>query len=253
MWLAENDAIDALRYHSAASYVGAGYVFGISDNIYRDGTLITGDTGYSSEENNRYLKENNINAYIPDNQFRSRDPKLKGQKEKHGKRHQDRPKTNHKFLQPDQFEFNKKKKTCICPTGEAMWLKNESKDKNGNLKIYFEGKLTSCRNCHIKTQCMRNPTSADSRDGHGRQVSFILKKGGSNTPATDWMKKRIDSDYGKMIYSHRMSTVEPVFANIGTNKRLSKFSLRGKAKVQGQWQLYCMVHNIEKLMITGSW
>nr|WP_205739011.1 transposase [Halomonas alkaliphila] len=34
-----------------------------------------------------------------------------------------------------------------------------------------------------------------------------------------------------------MSVVEPVFGNIGTTKRLNLFSLRGKKKVQGQWQL----------------
>jgi len=66
------------------------------------------------------------------------------------------------------------------------------------------------------------------------------------------MKRRVDSDLGKQICSHRMSTVEPVFGNIGTNKGLWRFSLRGKKKVQGQWRLYCMVHNIEKLMNYGK-
>lgn len=66
------------------------------------------------------------------------------------------------------------------------------------------------------------------------------------------MKKRVDSIEGKTIYGHRMSVVEPVFGNIGTNKRLNRFSLRGKSKVQGQWQMFCLVHNIEKLMRYGS-
>ena len=66
------------------------------------------------------------------------------------------------------------------------------------------------------------------------------------------MKKRVNSPTGKLIYNHRMSVVEPVFGNIGTNKRLKRFSLRGKQKVQGQWQLYCMVHNIEKLAHYGK-
>lgn len=44
-----------------------------------------------------------------------------------------------------------------------------------------------------------------------------------------------------------MPVVEPVFGNIGSNKGLNRFSLRGKKKVQGQWQMYCLVHNIEKL------
>ncbi|MGH1469543.1 MAG: transposase, partial [Cellvibrionaceae bacterium] len=35
-------------------------------------------------------------------------------------------------------------------------------------------------------------------------------------------------------------------------KRLNRFSLRGKTKVDTQWKLYCMVHNIEKLTNYGS-
>ena len=130
-----------------------------------------------------------------------------------------------------------------------MWLKNEIIEQNGRHKLFFEGKLTDCRHCPIKHQCMRNPDSANTREGHGRQVSITYTHGRT---ATDWMKRRVDSRYGKVIYGHRMSTVEPVFANIGTNKGLNRFSLRGKSKVQGQWRLYCVVHNIEKLMNYGA-
>ena len=49
-----------------------------------------------------------------------------------------------------------------------------------------------------------------------------------------------------------MSTVEPVFGNIGTNKKLNRFSLRGKEKVQSQWQLFCLIHNLEKLHHYGN-
>ena len=96
---------------------------------------------------------------------------------------------------------------------------------------------------------MRNPESARDRKGHGRQVSFTVNKGSS---ATEWMKKRIDSQFGKQVYGHRMSVVEPVFGNIGTNKGLNRFSLRGKTKVQGQWLLFSLIHNIEKLMNYGK-
>jgi hypothetical protein len=96
---------------------------------------------------------------------------------------------------------------------------------------------------------MQKPEQADHRKGHGRQVSFIVR---SRPTFTDWMKQRVDSDKGKQIYSHRMSTVEPVFANITACKGLKRFSLRGRVKVQGQWQLFCLVHNIEKLMRYGE-
>ena len=91
----------------------------------------------------------------------------------------------------------------------------------------------------------------NSKRGGGRQVSFILEKR-REPNYTDSMKHRINSEKGKTIYSHRMSVVEPVFGNIGTNKGLIRFSLRGKKKVQGQWQLFCMVHNIEKLNNYGE-
>ena len=222
---------------------------GISEDVYADGIVVTADTGYSNEANNAYLKDAGINAYIPDRQFRSRDAKFKHQKTKHGKRHQDKVKGIQPVIPASEFTFDPRKKTCICPAGNAMWLKSETTHGTGRSKLAFEGKLTDCRRCTKKHECMRNPASADTREGHGRQVSFTVSTGRS---ATEWMMRRVDSAIGKHYYSHRMSVVEPVFANIGTNKRLNRFTLRSKEKVQGQWRLYCLVHNIEKLMRYGA-
>ena len=228
---------------------------GISRNIYATGTVLTADTGFANEANMQYLHDQKINAYVPDNQFRSRDPKFADQKTKYGKRHQNEKRLPQGFA-PSEFVLNQSTKTCVCPAGEAMWLKSERIDIQGNLKLFFEGRLSKCRDCALKTKCMRNPESADTRKGHGRQVSFILEKGASNRVGnvsyTDWMKERVDSQKGKEIYSHRMSVVEPVFGNITVNKGLNRFGLRGLKKVQGQWQLYCMIHNIEKLMNYGK-
>ncbi|QIL90509.1 IS1182 family transposase [Microbulbifer sp. SH-1] len=222
---------------------------GISEGILDNQVVITADTGFSSDSNNEFLKDQGINAYIPDNQFRSRDKAFAKQKEKHGKRHQDTVKGIKQVLPASEFKLNKRHKTCVCPAGNEMLLYREQYVSGGKYKLHFEGRLTDCRNCPLKNQCMRNPSSADTREGHGRQVSFTWTNGKT---ATDWMKNRIDSLEGKTIYSHRMSVVEPVFGNIGTNKGLSRFSLRGKRKVQGQWQMFCLVHNIEKLMKYGA-
>jgi hypothetical protein len=59
------------------------------------------------------------------------------------------------------------------------------------------------------------------------------------------------SPRGRGLYSRRIATVEPVFANLRHNKRLNRFTLRGQAKVSTQWQLFCLVHNIEKLARSG--
>jgi len=148
------------------------------------------------------------------------------------------------------FQFDPVELSCICPAGKNLSYRSTRTDRQGNDKVFFEGKLLQCRPCPRKAECMRNPDAANHRKGKGRQVSFIVTK--NKLPNyTDWMKHRVDSPEGKFIYSHRMSVVEPVFANIGSNKKLGHFSLRGKTKVQSQWRLYCMVHNIEKIVNYG--
>ena len=86
-----------------------------------------------------------------------------------------------------------------------------------------------------------------------RQVVFftgVVHKAESHTQR---MKNKIDSEEGRRRYGQRFATVEPVFANIRHNKRLNRFTLRGRQKVDTQWKLYCMVHNIEKLANYGHW
>ena len=48
-----------------------------------------------------------------------------------------------------------------------------------------------------------------------------------------------------------MCHARAVFANVRDNKRLDRITLRGRAKVNGQWQLFCLVHHIEKLAHAG--
>ena len=64
---------------------------------------------------------------------------------------------------------------------------------------------------------------------------------------TTRMKRRIDTPEGRAQYGQRFGTVEPVFGNLCYNKGLTRFTLRGRAKVDAQWKLFCLVHNIEKL------
>ena len=68
---------------------------------------------------------------------------------------------------------------------------------------------------------------------------------------TKQMIEKIDTEQGRKVYAQRMAIVEPIFSNIRVQKRLDRFTLRGKAKVNIQWLLYSMVHNIEKISNYG--
>jgi transposase len=225
----------------------------ISDDIYASNVVVTADTGFANEANMKYLHENNINAYIPDNQFRSRDPKFADQKKKYGKRHQNNKKTHLiKQFSPNEFDVDLVNKTCRCPMGKSLVLSEEKVNREGHDTLSFRGQLKDCRECEQVSNCMKNPKSLSKTKSHTRRVSFIIKKAIRKPNHTDWMKERVDSKEGKLYYSHRMSVVEPVFGNIGTNKGLNRFSLRGKEKVNGQWKLFCLIQNIEKLKNYGE-
>ena len=65
------------------------------------------------------------------------------------------------------------------------------------------------------------------------------------------MKRKLDTPLGRELYSRRMGTVGPVFGNL-QNKGMRRFTLRSRRKVDVQWQLFTMVHNIEKIAGGGE-
>ena len=69
---------------------------------------------------------------------------------------------------------------------------------------------------------------------------------------TDEMRNKIDTPEGRHMYSKRLGIVEPVFGNIRACKKMDRFTLRGRVKVGIQWKLYCLVHNIEKILNYGK-
>jgi len=52
----------------------------IRQKLFNKNTLVNADTGFANEANMQHLHEYRINAYVPDNQFRSKDPKFQDQK-----------------------------------------------------------------------------------------------------------------------------------------------------------------------------
>jgi len=84
-----------------------------------------------------------------------------------------------------------------------------------------------------------------------RQLTVIKGREGQKKPAkgsgaAERMRWKFDTALGRELYSRRMGTVEPVFGNL-QNKGMRRFTLRGRKKVDAQWQLFTMVHNIEKI------
>ena len=96
----------------------------LGENIF-DRTVLTEDTGFSSEANMQYIFVEKINAVIPDPLFRVRDPvfadseQYSAHKAKRKKTRKDKTKTN-AAIPSFEFTVNLETNTCICPTGKEL-------------------------------------------------------------------------------------------------------------------------------------
>jgi transposase len=61
------------------------------------------------------------------------------------------------------------------------------------------------------------------------------------------MKRKLQTQVGRRIYAMRKAIVEPVFGQIKQVRGFRQFLLRGLEKVQREWALVCLTHNILKL------
>jgi hypothetical protein len=137
--------------------------------------------------------------------------------------------------------------TFMCPAGNALYQNGMNCIHNGLIAVKFQGALRDCVPCTRRDRFLRMPAKTQTR-----QVCFF--RGRADPTAlrpSDRMKQALDSARGRELYGGRFATVEPVFGNLHHNKRLNRFTLRGRKKVDGQSKLYCLGHNIEKLAHHG--
>jgi transposase len=218
-------------------------------NVMAPDTLITADAGYHSEANLKELATMEVEALIADNSMRSRDERFaeqdkykalpdpihdKGSKPKKAARYR-----------PKDFDYDPQAGTCICPAGKQLYGNGSDCTINGYVAVKFQGAQCDCVPCTQRDRCLLKPDKTKVR-----QVSFLQGKR-AGVSHTDKMKARIDSPEGRIQYGERFATVEPVFGNVRYNKGLDRFTLRGRSKVDAQWKLFCLVHNIEKLAHHG--
>ena len=201
---------------------------------YFEGKIVTADSSYHSVTNINKCNEEKLDAYIPDNKFRNRDKRF-------ATRVNYRPRSK-KFTFAD-FHYDNDKDEYICPNGKRLKpLVKDGRHKGKRLKRYVSNQA-DCRRCDLRVKCLRY------KDAKCRHLSYYADACGQNISQA--MVEKIETSKGRKIYPQRIAIVEPVFANIRVHKAMNRFTLRGKIKVNIQWLLYCMVHNIEKVANYG--
>jgi transposase len=212
-----------------------------------EGKQVSADTSYYSVENLKACEKEKVDAYVPDQQFRKRDIRFKDadrHRRSTDKRHQ-KYKSKKRFFDVNDFKMNEETGKLICPAGNELNVRCRNfKDRHGYKFVAYMAPKKACRDCKLRSKCLRNPKTEQ------RQVHIQYERRAASI--TDKMREKIDTPQGRKIYEKRIGIVEPVFGNIRSCKRMDRFTLRGKTKVKIQWKLYCLVHNIEKILNYGE-
>lgn len=217
---------------------------------YLQDKQLSADSNYHNKENLNTCKDEDIDAYIPDPQFRKRDVRFAEQERFKDGINPRKPTKNSKrntFIK-DDFTWDAKKQCYICKNGKVLKRKARAQRMRNVIYDMYRAKQSDCSICPLRLKCLSTPQTqsryllipVDRPPGEKRKASLVQQ-----------MKAKIDTPEARKIYSKRLAIVEPVFANIRAHKRLYRFTLRTKTKVNVQWMLYALVHNIEKILNYG--
>jgi hypothetical protein len=177
--------------------------------------ILSTDSGYSSADNLEKLESREIDAYIPDDQYQS--------------------KTRRKKVPPfnkDNFIYDESRDVFICPEGQQ--LKFVCPQRRNHKDTYLIYQCSECIECQYFGQCT---SSKKGRTIHRRALDEKIKQ----------MRLKLDSESGKAIYAKRKVIIEPVFGQIKAAMGFTGFMLRGLKKVNSEFKLVAIAHNLRKI------
>lgn len=183
---------------------------------------IVADSGYGSEENYKFLENNELENYVKYNTF-----------------HKEQKKAFRKeMFNVENFIYDELADKYICPAGNELVYNETRKYKTDNgyetTRKYY--KCYDCESCQYREECTK------SKYGRTVQVNHELKR--LKAKATE----NLNSDKGRELRSMRGTEVESVFGRLKNNWGFRRFLLRGLEKIKIEWGLLCIANNMAKMM-----
>lgn len=193
--------------------------FGKSYN--KQSQTIVADAGYGSEQNYEWMEDKHIEAYVKYNYFH---------------KEQKRAWKKNPFAVQNMF-YNKDKDFFICPMGQKLSNIGEKKNKSdlGYISTVTRYQAHSCQGCPLKGLCNK---------AKGNRIIEI------NYKLNEYKRKareRLTSELGIHHRGKRCIEPEAVFAQIKHNSQFNRFRLRGLKKVNIEFTLVAIAHNLRKL------
>lgn len=186
--------------------------------------ILVADTGYGGGDNLKYLEDNDIDAYIPEEGERNIGKAKRPRAHLYGK---------------EAFVYHEQGDCYRCPQGEKLSpvARSRIKGKYSSREITtYRTERGVCAKCYRREDCTTNNNlgRAITRDGYEAY--------------RERMRAKIASEEGKAIYGKRKCMVEPVIGQIKTRSGFWQFLLRGIQKVRIEWKIAATAHNLLKIV-----
>ncbi|MEJ9152495.1 MULTISPECIES: IS1182 family transposase [Bacillus] len=184
---------------------------------------IVADAGYGSEQNYEDILSNRkCEALIPYTMYE------KEQKKKY----------KQNLFHPDNWTYDEESDTYTCPNQQRVTFRYRSvrTDKTGfkrELKIY---ECENCSGCPFRSSCTK------AKEGNHRKVMVNEKW----ERQKEYVRAKLSEEKAGSIFRQRKMDVEPVFGFLKANLRFTRFSVRGKSKVENEMGIALMAVNLRK-------
>jgi len=186
------------------------------------------DAAYGTEENYAWLEKHQINNYLKYNRF---------YQEQHPPRKPEL-RERQRFVSAN-FPYNPEQDEFTCPAGQPMTYRETRPYRTENNYLterrYYE--CDHCATCPLKAQCTQ------AKGNRRIQVSFKLRE------YQQQARTNLLSEQGIELRKQRGVDVETPFGDIKHNMGFRRFLLRGLKKVEIEWGLVCIAHNLRKLAV----
>ncbi len=186
--------------------------------------ILVADTGYGGGDNIKYLEDNDIDAYVPEEGERNIGKTKRPRAHLYGK---------------EAFIYHEQEDYYSCPQGEKLSpvAMSRVKGKYSSREITtYRTERGICAKCPCSEHCTTSKKlgRAITRDGY--------------EASRERMRAKIASEEGKAIYGKRKCMVEPVIGQIKTRSGFWQFLLRGLQKVRIEWKIAATAHNLLKIV-----
>jgi transposase len=130
-------------------------VIGHSDDKYFAKKTLVADTNYFSPTNLNKCEDERVDAYIPDKDFRKRDPRFATQERY-------RPKKEKRFTLED-FKHVEETDEYVCPRGKILKRQVKKMVRGGVIYRIYGTDQNDCKGCKVKKRCISRRRKAKRR------------------------------------------------------------------------------------------